>query len=169
MALAATDLHRAITDADLIIGHQLSSDLAVLDANSATPLDAIAAARRAWRQRRTDKKIIDTRYDAGAILEGTSRRLVDVCTELSLDVTQPELARKSMTALHRDWLTSADAQARERISVLNLRHSLSAALVALRAARRGHWTGSLNVNRLLVKGLGETFTWTQDPAFQRLL
>lgn len=91
------------------------------------------------------------------------------CTELALDVTQPELARKSMTALHRDWLTSTDVQARERISVLNLRHSLSAALVALRAARRGHWTGSLNVNRLLVKGLGDTFTWTQDPIFQRLL
>jgi len=169
VALAASDLGRAIADADLIIGHQLSSDLAVLDANSAMPLDTIAAARQAWRQRRTEAKIIDTRYDAGAILQGTSRRLVDVCTELSLDVTQPELARKSMTALHRDWLTSTDVQARERISVLNLRHSLSAALVALRAARRGHWTDSLNVNRLLLKGLGNTFSWTQDPTFQRLL
>jgi len=169
VALVASDLGRAIADADLIIGHQLSSDLAVLHANATTPLRAITDARQAWRQRRTDQKIIDTRYDAGSILAGTSRRLVDVCNELSLVVTQPELARKSMTALHRDWLTNDDTEARERISVLNLRHSLSAALVALRVARRGEWAGSLNVNRLLARGLGDTFAWTQNAIFQRLM
>jgi hypothetical protein len=41
-----------------------------------------------------------------------------------------------MTALHRDWLTSADTEARERVTVLNVRHSLSTALVALRATGR---------------------------------
>lgn len=56
------------------------------------------------------------------------RRLVDVCTGLSLDVTQPELARTSMPAWHRQWLN----EGRERISVLNLRHSLSTAQVAAR-------------------------------------
>lgn len=169
VTLAATDIASATACADLIIGHQLSSDLAVLQANAATPLEAVTAARQAWRQRHTDPKIIDTRYDASAILTGRSRRLVDVCTELSLDVTQPELAGKSMTALHRAWLTGNDPQARERISVLNLRHSLSAALVALRAAGVGQWPGRLNVNRLLHTGLGDTFAWTRDPTFQRLL
>jgi hypothetical protein len=46
-----------------------------------------------------------------------------VCAELKLDVSQPELAGRSMTALHRDWLTRDDTQARERVTVLNLRRS----------------------------------------------
>lgn len=48
---------------------------------------------------------------AGHVLSGASRRLVDVRGELRLDVTQPELARKSMTALHRDWLERGDTEA----------------------------------------------------------
>lgn len=50
---------------------------------------------------------------------------VDVCAELRLDVTQPELRGSSMTALHRRWPQDGDVAAREKITVLNLRHSLS--------------------------------------------
>jgi hypothetical protein len=43
-----------------------------------------------------------------------------VCIEPRLDVTQPELPRTSMTALHRDYLDTGSTEARERVSVLNL-------------------------------------------------
>jgi hypothetical protein len=130
-------------NASLIAGHQLCSDLAVLTAAGARPA-AVAAAAAAWRQRRQEPssspRFLDTRYDAGHILACQSRRLVDVCADLRLDVTQPELRGTSMTALHRRWLEVGDIVAREKITVLNMRHSLSTALVAARAA--GWLTGS---------------------------
>ncbi|MBB5874645.1 hypothetical protein F4553_008079 [Allocatelliglobosispora scoriae] len=167
--LAAHDLSAALSHADFVTGHQLSSDLAVLAANTDNVPQAIRTAQQAWRDRRTDHKVTDTRYDAGAILTGQSRRLVDVCTELDLDVTQPELARKSMTALHRDWLTTRDTEARERVTVLNLRHSLSTALVALRARDHGTWTSTLNTNQMLSDQLRGEFDWITTPTFQQLL
>jgi hypothetical protein len=97
VAMAAADIAAATEAADLIAGHQLCSDLAVLSANAGPKVPAaLTAARQAWHERRTDsdRRIIDTRFDAGHLLAGASRRLVDVCAELDLDVTQPELARK---------------------------------------------------------------------------
>ena len=108
--------------ADRITGHQLSSDLSVLANASRTPLSAVAAARDTWQERKKyavgKRRIVDTRYDADHVLTGHSRRLVDVCTDLGLDVTQPELLRTSMTALHRAYLDTGSVEARERISVL---------------------------------------------------
>jgi hypothetical protein len=79
----------------LVAGHQLCSDLAILAAGAAVPPPAVAAASAAWRQRRQEtsglSRFLDTRYDAGHILTGQSHRLVDVCADLRLDVTQPEL------------------------------------------------------------------------------
>lgn len=170
--MAAADIAAAAEAADYITGHQLCSDLGVLTANTApaTPA-AIVAAREAWAARRSDPagRIIDTRFDAGHLLASKSRRLVDVCGELDLDVTQPELARKSMTALHRDWLTNADTEGRERIAVLNLRHSLSTALVAVRAAGCGSWDGTVNVNAMLAATLGGVFGWLAHPTFRALV
>ncbi|KWX02302.1 hypothetical protein LI90_3345 [Carbonactinospora thermoautotrophica] len=140
---------------------------------AATPPEAIETARHAWRARRdaelATRRVVDTRYDAGHILGCASRRLVDVCTDLGLDVTQPELRGASMTALHRTWLETGRAEARERISVLNIRHSLSAALVALRATGRADWTGTVNVNRILAAGLDGAFAWLRSPTFTALL
>jgi hypothetical protein len=59
-------------------------------------------------------RFLDTRYDAGHLLASQSRRLVGVCVEVRLDVTQPELRGTSMTALHRRWLQDGDVAARER-------------------------------------------------------
>lgn len=171
---AAADLTAAAAAADLIVGHQLCSDLAVLAANAgANPPDALTAAQHAWRERRAATEpapqVIDTRFDAGHLLTQTSRRLVDVCGELDLDVTQPELARKSMTALHRDWLSQTDAEARERVTVLNLRHSLSTAYVAARAAGQLAWPSQVNVNAVLAARFAGRLGWIDHPVFRSLL
>ena len=171
-ARAGHALERVLQHADLITGHQLSSDLAVLASVSDRPVPGVTAARAAWHQRRRGgegRRIVDTRYDAGHVLACQSRRLVDVCADLRLDVTQPELRGTSMTALHRRWLETGDTSAREKITVLNLRHSLSTALVAIRAAGLGSWPSGLNVNRLLADGLGEAFGWLSSPVFTVLL
>jgi hypothetical protein len=165
----------ALRDAGLITGHQVCADLALLASTAeaaGVPARSVAAARAAWRQRRAGgqpRHVFDTRYDAGHVLRGTSRRLVDVATELGLDVTQPELRGTSMTALHRRWLDAGDSAARERISVLNLRHSLSTALVAMFASGRGRWSGSLNVNQLIARHAAGAWPWLDSPAFRDLL
>jgi hypothetical protein len=134
---------------------------------------AIKAAASAWRQRRDpppgQPPFFDTRYDAGHVLGCQSRRLVDVCADLRLEVTQPELRGTSMTALHRRWLERGDTSAREKVTVLNLRHSLSTAMVAARAAGLARWQPGLNVNRLLAGGLGSGLGWIADPVFTALL
>lgn len=163
---------RAFTEsADLVIGHQVSSDLAVLRNASQCGQPHVEDLRERWHGRRGKKvpQVIDSRYDVDGVLNGKSRRLVDVCTELALDVKQPELARTSMTALHRVWLNDEDPSARERISVLNLRHGLSAAYVALRSAELCHWIGVVNTNAVLHEQLEGTFAWLDTPTFARLL
>jgi len=159
--------------ASLIAGHQLCSDLGVLAAADAAARPAAAVAAAAWRRRREEcsgqPRFLDTRYDTGHLLACRSRRLVDVCADLLLDVTQPELRGTSMTALHRRWLELGDVTAREKITVLNLRHSLSTAMVAARAAGLAHWQPGLNVNRLLARELGDAFGWLAHPVFTALL
>lgn len=173
LASANDAVHTAFRFADRITGHQFTSDLGVLANACPDPLPAVATARENWLGRRdddlADRRVIDTRYDTDHVLNCRSRRLVDVCTELGLDVTQPELRGTSMTALHRAWLTDRWFESRERVSVLNLRHSLSTTLVALRVTNRGHWTGTLNVNRLLATGLDGAFAWLDHPTFTDLL
>jgi hypothetical protein len=159
--------------ARVIAGHQLCSDLAILAAATGKDMPAITAATTAWRQRRNAKpsppSFLDTRYDAGHVLACHSRRLVDVCADLRLDVTQPELRGTSMTALHRRWIELGDTTAREKITVLNLRHSLSTAIVAARAVGLARWQPGLNVNQLLARELGSQLGWTASPAFTALL
>jgi hypothetical protein len=172
VASAGEALASLLACAALIAGHQLCSDLAVLAANAAVPSDGITAARKAWHYRQQASelpRILDTRYDTDHLLSGPSRRLVDVCGELGLDVTQPELRATSMTALHRRWLDHGDTCAREKIAVLNLRHALSTALVAVRAAGLGHWQPGLNVSCMLACELDGAFGWLKDPAFTALL
>ncbi|MEU9338071.1 hypothetical protein AB0D49_33750 [Streptomyces sp. NPDC048290] len=162
--------------ADIVTGHQFCADLSVLEANA--PADARPALQRArerWRQRREavtqdGGRYVDPRYDAGHLLTGTSRRLVDVCTELGLDVTQPELRRTSMPAWHRRWIETGGPEGRERVSVLNLRHSLSTAYVAaLNEGLVRRPEPGLNVNRSLALGARGAWAWLDDPTFTTLL
>lgn len=172
---AAATLAYAADSADIITGHQLCSDLSVLQANA--PDDALPGfeqARDRWRQRRAPApgtaRYVDTRYDAGHVLTGASRRLVDVAGELGLDVTQPELQKVTMPAWHRRWIEDRDTEGRERVSVLNLRHSLSTAYVAARAEELGHWPADgLNVNRSLAEGAKGAWAWLEHPTFTALL
>lgn len=170
---ADTALECLASHASVIAGHQLCSDLAVLAAATDREPPAVKAAAAAWRQRRHalpgQPAFLDTRYDAGHILACRSRRLVDVCAALRLDVTQPELRGASMTELHRRWTEQGDATAREKITVLNLRHSLSTAIVAARAAGLAGWQPGLNINRLLAGQLGSHLGWTAGPVFTALL
>ncbi|MER5644106.1 hypothetical protein [Streptosporangium sp. NPDC002524] len=161
---------QVLDTATVVTGHQLSSDLATLINAAQQPVPHLHAMRELWHGRRAVRAtpLLDTRYDVGHLLTGTSRRLVDVCTELALDVTQPELRNTSMTALHRKWLISGNIEARERITVLNLRHSLSTALVALLSGK--HVTaGEVNVNHLLSQHLTGTYAWLNSPTFTDLL
>jgi hypothetical protein len=173
IAAANSALECLASHASVIAGHQLCSDLAVLAAAAGRELPAITAATAAWRQRRETPpglpSFLDTRYDAGHVLACQSRRLVDVCADLQLNVTQPELRGASMTALHRRWTELGDDAAREKITVLNLRHSLSTAIVAARAAGLAHWQPGLNVNQFLARELGNTLGWIASPAFTALL
>jgi len=167
------DLGAILRSTDVLVGHQLCSDLAVVRANSRGATPHLADAQSRWRERRAaafgERSVIDTRFDIGHLLFGTSRRLVDVCTELGLDVTQPELRSSSMTSLHREWLERRAHNARERISVLNLRHSLSSALLAVRALGGVSWSEQASVNRLLRSGLAGTFDWLDSSTFQALV
>lgn len=172
---AAATVAAAAETPTIITGHQFCADLAVLEANA--PTDAVPRlqeARAQWRERRNttpgESRYVDTRYDAGHLLTGTSRRLVDVCTELGLDVTQPELRQASMPAWHRRWIDEGQKEGRERVSVLNLRHSLSTAYVAARTAGLAVWADEgLNVNRVIAQSAKGAWAWLENPIFTNLL
>ncbi|HWG61380.1 MAG TPA: hypothetical protein VG253_06670 [Streptosporangiaceae bacterium] len=68
----------------------------------------------------------------------------------------------------RDPVIEPHTGAREKITVLNLRHSLSTAIAA-RAAGFARWQAGLNVNRLLAGELGSELGWIADPVFTALL
>ncbi|MEV8606175.1 hypothetical protein AB0465_40645 [Streptomyces griseoviridis] len=132
------------------------------------------AARAKWKGRRDadpdESHYVDTRFDSGHILTGKSRRLVDVCNELGLDVTQPELLKVTMPAWHRRWVEEGQEEGWERVSVLNLRHSLSTAYVAAHAAGLGRWADEgLNVNRLIAEGAKGAWGWLENPIFTNLV
>ena len=112
--------------------------------------------------------VIDTRYDVDRLTPIASRRLVDVAGDLGLDVTQPELAKGSMTKLHKTYLETHQADIFEKLAVLNLRHSLSTALIAaiyLGAAV----PRPLNVNNLLSDHLACNFDYVNSSEFAELV
>ena len=156
-----------------IARHQLSSDLAGLAAAADAPLLGVTAAQVGWQRRGQllpgGPRLLDIRYDTEHLLQRASRQLVDVCTEQDLDVTQPELHGTSMTAVHHRWLKRDETLAREKITVLNLRHALSTALVAAHIARLASWPPGLNVNKILATKLDGALGWLDDPMFAALL
>ncbi len=166
---ASRTLATLLTRASLVAGHQFGSDLAALARASRHTVTGLEAARTAWRQRRLalpgQARIIDTCYDTDHILTCNSRRLADICKNLGLLATQPELRHASRATLRHRSIQPEGAGARDKVTVLNLRHSLCTALIAAHATGVGSWPGTLDINRLLTTRLAGSFGWLSDPAF----
>lgn len=165
-----SDLQAWLASDSVLTGHQLSSDLSVVkNAANLAALPGVDGAYDLWRTRRQEGgRVFDTRYDVDHLPLGASRRLVDVCGDLKLDVTQPELARGSMTKVHRDYLEGGDELLREQLLTLNIRHSLSTALVAcLGLGLVG--MGAVNVNQLVHQEMWDLVEYVRSESFQALL
>lgn len=158
-----------------IVGHQLSSDISVIincicdgEKNHFSQLKTSWQLRKNIGGEEKNIKVFDSRYDLGAFLKGKSRRLVDVCGECHLGVSQPELIY-SMTKMQNDFYVSGDKQIMEKLSVLNIRHSLSAAILFIAQHENRRAKGAINVNRILHRNLTNHFDYVNGDAFKELL
>ncbi|MGA9311250.1 MAG: hypothetical protein WBV74_12875, partial [Pseudonocardiaceae bacterium] len=164
-----SDLQAWLTSDSTLTGHQLSSDLSVVKNASASTLVGVESTYELWRTRRSDDaRVFDTRYDVDHLSVGPSRRLVDVCGDLKLDVNQPELAKGSMTKLQRDFLEHGDETVREQLLTLNVRHSLSTALVACLGMGLVS-AGVRNVNQLVHQEMWDMVEYVRGEHFEKLL
>lgn len=160
----------------IVVGHQFSSDLGVLlqhpDAGQVPNLRRL---KDAWSERREPGlfssrtiQVLDTRYDLETILTKKSRRLVDVCDELGLEVTQPEI-RGSMTKMQRSFYETGDSSILQRLLVLNIRHSLSSAILYLFSLKGRPPYPYVNTNRILYKNLNAELDYLRCEGFRSLL
>ncbi|HTY10492.1 MAG TPA: hypothetical protein VMF88_05420 [Bacteroidota bacterium] len=159
---------------NIFVGHQFSSDLAVLlSYRKNLKLTHLASIRSKWRSRHEDWKrregeieVFDTRYDLP--IRGKSHRLVDVCQEWRLNVTQPEL-KGSMTRMQNDFYTSRSELIKEKLTVLNLRHSLSSILLYLLFSKGHNLQNSINVNKIIFNNVSCLFSYVKGDEFKELL
>lgn len=166
-----------VLESCVLCGHQLSSDFSVLynigKAYEIEPLINLERLRHEWRVRRESPSIhiMDTRYDIIQSFLGNSRRLVDMCNDFDLDVTQPELGNSSMTKLQNIFYQTKDEDIYERVSVMNLRHSFCAIVLywlneeICNAGQIRH----INVNKSIYNGLNTDFNWVNSDKFSTLL
>lgn len=162
---------------NVLCGHQISSDFSVLYnagiAKNIETINHIAELRKRWKNRRENVKsgIMDTRYDIFKSFLGKSRRLVDMCNDFELDVTQPELKNRSMTELQNKFYSIKDEEIYERIAVMNLRHSLSAVILYWlnEKVNNAEQRKYLNVNQIIYNCLKNDFKWVMSEEFESLL
>jgi hypothetical protein len=159
----------------IITGHQLSSDISILLINGEKydqALDNVQKLRTHWHTRDhinfDNIKIFDTRYDLDFLLQGNSRRLVDVCAECNLLVAQPEISG-SMTKMQNRYFRTNETLIMEKLMVLNIRHSLSSALLYLIAKARNKPMRAVNVNKILFHNLNGHFSYINGDEFRALL
>lgn len=166
-----------VLDNSVLCGHQISSDLSVLYnigvANDIESLIHIERMREEWRRRKENNPVhvMDTRYDIVQAFLGKSRRLVDMCNDFELDVTQPELKKSSMTKLQNIFYETKDENIYERISVMNLRHSLCAVVLYWLNGEidNAEQRKSININRSVYNCLKKDFKWVASKEFSVLL
>lgn len=156
---------------NVIVGHQFSSDISVLLACADERLPATSALQHAWRTRNQPQesstiRVFDTRYDLGTPKE-ESHRLVDVCNTWNLAVMQPEIS-SSMTKMQRDFYSNQSVLIREKIAVLNIRHSLSSILLYL-FHLYGRPIRTMNINEILYRNLAGKFDYVESAPFRSLL
>lgn len=161
----------------VLCGHQISSDFSVLYnigiSKKLDTLSNIEELRKLWKNRREDEQIgiVDTRYDISKPFLGKSRRLVDMCNDFMLDVTQPELKNKSMTELQNQYYGNKDEEIYERIAVMNLRHSLCATVLywlSLKIMDASH-RKKININQTIYNCLKTDFKWVNSEEFESLI
>lgn len=157
-----------------IVGHQLSSDIAVIiNYTGEENAPNFVKLRELWRNRKIvmgkDQlvEVFDSRYDLTSLSQ-KSRRLVDVCDECGLVVDQPEIV-SSMTKMQNDFYDGGDTKIMEMFSVLNIRHSLSAIILFLLSQRRSKLKKKMNVNKILFRNLEKYFAYVGTEAFKKLL
>ncbi len=166
--LLTTFLERDCT----IVGHQLPSDISTaIRYVGQKRANGFSRLKQLWHSRgqpHGGAQVFDTRYDLEALLEGRSRRLVDVCGEFRLDVRQPEI-RGSMTRMQRLYYETADRRISDGLRVLNLRHALSSLLLFMYATRSEKPDEAVNVNRILHSHLERDIVYLASPQFEELL
>ncbi|MBA3046957.1 hypothetical protein KJ863_00135 [Patescibacteria group bacterium] len=156
-----------------MVGHQLSSDIAVmLKCDKKNKEIYFSQLKTLWRNRKEainkEVNVFDSRYDLNFFLKGKSRRLVDICEERRLDVVQPEL-KFSMTKMQNDFYSTGNKEIMEKLSVLNIRHSLSTAILFLLSEKNSMPKKSINVNRILYRNLKDIFSYARSKEFKKLL
>lgn len=157
-----------------VVGHQLSSDIGVaMSCCSREDKTSFRTLKHCWTNRRYGYSggqfdVFDTRYDMDSFLSRPSRRLVDVCGECNMDVSQPELSW-SMTHMQKRFMETGDSSIREKLAILNIRHSLSTAILYLAFASNAKPSKVLNVNRIIYNNLRGDFAYVRSDEFSRLL
>ena len=159
----------------IIVGHQLSSDISIAKVTGekhSQHLDNISKLKHYWHIRKTPNldnvRVFDTRYDIGHLLKGKSRRLVDVSFECNLDVSQPEIS-SSMTKMQNAYYETQDKSIMEKLLVMNIRHSLSAALLYMIGYNNKKPDNVINVNNILYNNLKKHFGYINTDLFYKLL
>ncbi len=163
-------------DKTTVVGHQLSSDISIAinflgDKNK---IGNFIKLKKFWHNRKNRKRrngiiIFDSRYDLDDLLSNKSRRLVDVCKDCCLKVEQPELEYSSMTKMQNNFYAKKDKMIMEKIAVLNIRHSLSAAILFLFFKQRKLSFKKINVNKIIAKNLFKYFSYVKSKEFKKLL
>lgn len=158
-----------------IVGHQLSSDISViLNYPLEKQQNHFSQLKNLWQSRKQNTlenksvEVFDSRYDLEALLKEKSRRLVDVCHECRLNVTQPEID-SSMTKMQNEFYASGDKRIMEKLAVLNIRHSLSVAILFLMHRDKRKAKSVINVNRILRRNLAQYFDYVRGEEFKKLL
>lgn len=159
----------------IIIGHQLSSDISViLNCPAGKQKSHFAQLKTLWQSRKQTSlkkkgiQVFDSRYDLEDLLKEKSRRLVDVCEECRLGVVQPEIG-SSMTKMQNDFYACGDKRIMEKLAVLNIRHSLSAAILFLMHRDKRKSRSVINVNQILRRNLTDQFEYVRGEDFKKLL
>lgn len=170
--VADHNISRILSPHNIIVGHQFSSDVSVLLACSDCSLPSIEELQHAWRTRHHHSEeravgVFDTRYDLPTSKHSASNKLVHVCPEWNLIVTQPEI-KGSMTKMQREFYLKRQLLTLEKIAVLNLRHSLSSILLYLFQSL-GYPKSAVNVNAILYRNLREHFAYVRSESFVSLL
>ncbi len=120
-----------------IVGHQLTIDLFSLKNMSSEKLDnvelLIERCKKRKMQENDNLQVDDTRYDIQNRIIG-EEKLRTVSLRLNIFAVQNELEKLSLTKQYNKYIGDNDTLKRERLIIMNLRHSFQTALVWLRDA-----------------------------------